>query len=264
MEHTAARLTILGSGSSGNCAYVETPQARFLVDAGFSGREIERRLGLIGRTLNDVEAILLTHEHSDHVIGLPALANKLNIPVYANRLTSEHLKNKMPKFDQWHLFRTGETFDIKNIHVRTFAIPHDAYDPVGYAFEVGGETIGFVTDLGYATNVVMDQVSDCSVLVLEANHDVEMLRRDTKRPWAVKQRILARHGHLSNEASAKVASFAATKRLKHLYLSHLSSDCNTLEMARAAVNAEWNKIGINHVSLYDTWQDKPTETLALS
>lgn len=258
------KLTILGSGSDGNCSYIETPQTRFLVDAGFSGRQIAQRLASIGRSIDDIDAVFLTHEHTDHVCGLSILANKKQIPVYTNRLTSDFLRERLPHFTNWKLFRTGEIVDLGDVHIETFSIPHDAYDPVGYTVSCGKQKIGFLTDLGYATSLVRERIKDCSVLVLEANHDVALLRADTKRPWSVKQRILARHGHLSNEAAAELAGQIISEKLQHLYLGHLSEDCNRPELARAAVQARLDMLCAHHVSIHDTSQQTPTSTLCLN
>jgi phosphoribosyl 1,2-cyclic phosphodiesterase len=262
-ENARIKLTILGSGSNGNCAYIETANARFLIDAGFSGRQIEQRLQTIDRSLDDIQAVLVTHEHSDHVCGLQILANKKEIPVYTNRLTADCLQPRFEKFKNWKLFRTGESFELGDVAIETFSVPHDAYDPVGYVLHHGGHKIGFLTDLGYATQLVAEKIKDCSVLLLEANHDIEMLRADTKRPWAVKQRILARHGHLSNEATAELAGAAATERLRHLFLGHLSEDCNSPELARNAIQKKFAAMQISHVAIHSTSQKTPNATLMI-
>lgn len=257
------KLTILGSGSNGNCAYVETPQTRFLVDAGLSGRQIALRLQSINRSLDDIQAVFLTHEHTDHTAGLSILANRKQIPVHSNRLTAESLRSRFPNFNNWHIFKTGTGFDFGDIHIETFSVPHDATDPVGYVIFSQQQTIGFLTDLGHATRLVKERIKDCSALVLEANHDIQLLHADKRRPWSVKQRILARHGHLSNDAAAEVVETVASDRLKHIYLSHLSEDCNKPELARAAVARKLDAMNISHITLYDTFQEIPCPTLEL-
>ena len=221
------RFTILGSGSSGNCAYLETDDTRLLVDAGFSAKQIELRLNGIGRSVADVQAIFLTHEHGDHVCGLPVLAKRHNIPIYCNRLTAECLHGQMPEFSRWRLFESGATMELGDLKINSFSVPHDAYDPVGFMFHHALGNIGFLTDLGYATKLVIERVRQARALVLEANHDLQLLQADTRRPWPVKQRILSRHGHLSNDAAAAVAAEVVTDTLEDLYLGHLSSDCNS-------------------------------------
>jgi phosphoribosyl 1,2-cyclic phosphodiesterase len=255
------RFTILGSGSSGNCAYLETEHARILIDAGFSAKQIELRLASIGRTLADVQAVFITHEHSDHVCGLPVLTRRHTIPVYCNRLTAEYLQPDMPGFSAWRLFDTGATIDFADMRIATFSVPHDAYDPVGFMFHHAQGNIGFLTDLGYATKLVIERVRQARALVLEANHDLKLLQADTKRPWSVKQRILSRHGHLSNDAAAEVAAEVVTDLMEDLYLGHLSADCNSPEHARGTVGAKLTQVGRGHVRLHDTAPDRPCATL---
>ena len=255
------RFTILGSGSSGNCAYLETEHVRLLVDAGFSAKQIELRLNSIGRSLADVQAIFVTHEHGDHVCGLPVLTKRHAIPVYCNRLTAEYLQPEMPHYSAWRLFESGATIELGDLRVATFSVPHDAYDPVGFMFQHGLGNIGFLTDLGYATKLVIERVRQARALVLEANHDLKLLQEDTKRPWSVKQRILSRHGHLSNEAAGNVAAEVVTELMEDLYLGHLSSDCNSPAHARATVGQKLEEAGRPFVRLHDTAPDKPCATL---
>ncbi len=256
-----ARFTILGSGSAGNCAYLETDQARILIDAGFSGRQIAQRLEKIGRRPEDLTAIILTHEHSDHVQGLNVLCNRYQIPLYCNRLTKEAIADKLNGFSHYRLFPTGGDFMIGDIGIETFSVPHDAYDPVGFALTAGQSKIGFLTDLGYATRLVMERVRESNIIVLETNYDLKLLQNDTKRPWAVKQRILSRHGHLSNESAAELAKEIVTDKLRRLYLGHLSRDCNSPELAHHAVSTILSQIGAMHVSAQVTDQDQPCATI---
>jgi phosphoribosyl 1,2-cyclic phosphodiesterase len=256
------RFTILGSGSSGNCAYLETDDVRILVDAGFSAKQIERRLNSIGRSVADVQAVFLTHEHGDHVCGLPVLAKRHAIPVYCNRLTAEYLQPQLPGYSKWRLFESGATLQLGDLAINSFSVPHDAYDPVGFMFYHALGNIGFLTDLGYATKLVIERVRAARALVLEANHDLHLLQEDVRRPWAVKQRILSRHGHLSNDAAAAVATEIVTGGMEDLYLGHLSADCNSPAHARAAVSAQLEAAGHRGVRLHDTAPDAPSATLA--
>jgi phosphoribosyl 1,2-cyclic phosphodiesterase len=257
------RLTILGSGSSGNCAYVETEETRLLIDAGFSLRQIRQRLATIARVPENLTGILVTHEHSDHVRSLPALSEKLHIPIYGNRPTLEAVQYQYQTRLACRLFATGVSFEVGDILVETFSVPHDAQDPVGYLLRTSAGNIGFLTDLGHATRLVLERVRPAHVLVLEANHDVKMLQDCPTRPWSLKQRILGRHGHLSNEAAADVAEQIMSAELRHLYLGHLSRECNRPELAHRVVNERLQKIGANHVQLELTTQAHPCQTLSL-
>ena len=256
-----ARFTILASGSSGNCAYLETDEARLLIDAGLSARQIRQRLLGIGRAPENLSGILITHEHTDHTQGLTVLAAKLRIPVYCNRLTREAIESQLKTQFESRLFTTGSSFDIGDVHVETFSVPHDAYDPVGFLLRTPSGNIGFLTDLGHATKLVIERVRPSNVLVLEANHDLKLLQEDTRRPWSTKQRILSRHGHLSNDAAAQVAEQVASASLRHLYLGHLSSDCNRPELARTTVGQALTQIGAHHIALEATSPNTPCSTL---
>jgi phosphoribosyl 1,2-cyclic phosphodiesterase len=260
----AVHLTILGSGSSGNCAYLETEQARLLVDAGLSGRQIRQRMLTLGRAPENLTGILITHEHSDHIQGLTGLAAKLNIPVYCNRLTREAIDAQLQLKLDFRIFNTGASFEVGDVCVDTFSIPHDAYDPVGFLVHTPEGNIGFLTDLGHATKLILQRVRSANVLVLEANYDRQMLQDDTRRPWSIKQRIISRHGHLSNEAAAQVVEEIVSAELHHLYLGHLSSDCNKPELAHRTVSNTVDKLGASHLRVETTSQDIPCPTLAVA
>lgn len=258
-----ARFTILASGSSGNCAYLETDSTRLLIDAGLSARQIRQRLLEIGRTPENLSGILITHEHTDHTQGLGVLAAKLQLPVYCNRLTREAIELQLQSRFDCRLFSTGASFEVGDVSVDTFSVPHDAYDPVGFLLRTEAFNFGFLTDLGYATKLVIERVRLAHVLVLEANHDVKMLQDDTRRPWSTKQRILSRHGHLSNDAAAQVAEQIVSAELCQLYLGHLSSDCNRPELAHSVVSRSLVNIGATHVRVEATSPDVPCATLSL-
>jgi len=277
----SVKFTILGSGSSGNCAYVETENCRILIDAGFSPRQIRTRLASIGRTPENLTAILITHEHGDHIAGLLGIADKFQIPVFCNRDTQDAtiwtFKNKWSKKTNlaletadtfkskinWQLFTTGASFEIADVLVETFSIPHDAQDPVGFLLRTARGNIGFATDLGHVTRLVLDRIRAANVLVLESNHDVKMLQDCPRRAWPLKQRILGRHGHLSNVAAAEAAAQIMSAGLRHLYLAHLSRECNKPELAQHVMAEQLHHIGATHVRLQLAAQDVPCETLEL-
>jgi phosphoribosyl 1,2-cyclic phosphodiesterase len=257
------RFTILGSGSGGNCAYLETEEVRILIDAGFSYRQIQQRLATIGRAPENLSGILVTHEHSDHVQGLARLTQKLNIPVYCNRATQESIEFQIQAKLSCSLFETGGTFDLGDLVVDTFSVPHDAQDPVGFLLKTPAGNIGVLTDLGHATKLVLERVRRSHVLVLEANHDVKLLQDCPHRPWSLKQRILSRHGHLSNDAAADAAAEIVSSDLGHLYLGHLSRECNRPDIAQRVIAERLQRMGANHVRLEVASQTVPCATLEL-
>ena len=261
------QVTVLGSGSAGNCTLIETEGTAILVDAGLSSRQIAQRLALIGRNIEQIDGILLTHEHSDHTRALGVLCKDKSLPVYANRLTAEALVTapECAEFKKisWRLFSTGGRFDVGDLNVESFSVPHDAYDPVGFTIRHGNSVVGLVTDLGHATKLVVERLRTADALVIESNHDMKLLQDDPARPWALKQRIMSRHGHLSNDAAATLAVEVVSDRLRHVFLAHLSRDCNRPELAQEAVSKKLRHAGANHVCVATSSQDQPTATLSL-
>lgn len=219
---------ILGSSSAGNCSYLSTPETRILIDVGFTGKKIQEMLTTRGQSIDAIDAVFLTHEHSDHSIGVKGLARKENIQFFANRDTAHAIQSKLPRKVCWHLFETGTTFHYKDLEITTFSIPHDAYDPVGYIFKHKEKSLAWVTDLGYIPKLVQEKIRDVEILILEANYDEALLDEDTKKPWSIKQRIKGRHGHLSNDDAFEFIS-STNNRWKQVYLAHLSRDCNDVE-----------------------------------
>jgi phosphoribosyl 1,2-cyclic phosphodiesterase len=257
------RLTILASGSSGNSALLETEDTRVLVDAGLSVRQLRLRLATLGRAPESLSAILITHEHSDHIQGLAGMADRLGIPLYCNRPTKDALVDITGVQFNWHLFATGASFEVGDVEVDTFSIPHDAQEPVGYLLRTAAGNVGFLTDLGHATKLVLERVRPANALVLETNHDVKMLQADPHRPWSLKQRILGRLGHLSNEAAADCAQEIMSDGLRRLYLGHLSRQCNRPELALEVINRRLQQIGATHCQAELTSQNVPCPTLQL-
>ena len=232
-------LIVLGSGSSGNTAVLRSGDAVVLVDAGLSAKKTLARLASAGVDPGQISAVLLTHEHGDHAGGLPVLLRSLRCPVYATRLTADEVRAQDPRnaAAEWRLFATGSLFEIGSFHITAFSVPHDACDPVGFTIRRDSLSIGILTDLGHVNHSVVHHVTGVDCLFVEANHDEQMLHADTKRPLSIKQRIMSPHGHLSNRAAADLAARAAGGKLSHVVLGHLSRDCNTPELAVAAVRA---------------------------
>jgi len=236
----AVSVSVLASGSKANCALVASSSTRILVDAGLSCRETFRRLRAIGERPEDLSAILITHEHSDHVAGLERLASKLNTPIFLTQPTHREwcralrdVDGQMPQLPKLEHFAAGHHFQIGNIGVTPFTIPHDAIDPVGFTFRAEGIKIGLATDLGYVPVSVRDHLRGCDVLVLESNHDLEMLRSGPY-PWSVKQRVMSRVGHLSNDALAEFFTSDYDGGAAYVVLAHLSEQNNHPEVARSA------------------------------
>lgn len=223
------KLSVLGSGSRGNSIYLATEKTRLLIDAGLSGRDTERRLATMGASPKDLDGVLVTHEHLDHVRGIGSLARRYKLPVYLNRQTHAHLPEPVGQLREKEEFVTGRTFSIKDTTIHPFAISHDAADPVGLVLVNGSVKVGICTDLGAATHLVYRHLENCSILVLEANHDLEMLKNGPYS-WPVKQRIKSRFGHLSNEQAVRVISRVFGEDLQEVIFAHLSETNNSSEM----------------------------------
>lgn len=225
------RVCLLASGSRGNSTLIEADGCRILVDAGLSGKEIERRLATLELTGDDLHAILVTHEHHDHVGGVGPLARRYKLPVYVDHQTHAALP-KLGKIDQLELFSAGDSFNCRQLSVSSFSTTHDAVNPVGYVFDSTEGRIGYATDLGMTTRLVSEYLKECRVLVLEANHDEQMLL-DGPYPWPLKQRIRSRHGHLSNHQSSRLLQDIGWPGLEALFLAHLSEENNCPDLVAA-------------------------------
>lgn len=270
LRHMGVCVSVLASGSRGNSAVIESSRARLLVDAGVSCRETFKRLKLAGLEPRSLSAILITHEHSDHVYGLATLARKLDIPVFMTGATHQawarSLRDdagQLPKLAKLETFSAGRQFQIADITVMPFTIPHDAADPVGFTFHAEGAKIAFATDLGYMPASVRDHLRRCDVLILESNHDVEMLRVGPY-PWSVKQRVMSRVGHLSNDSLAQFFAEDYDGGASHIVLAHLSEQNNHPEVARrTAQQALGPQQTLLQNRLMLALQDAPMETIRL-
>ena len=231
-------VTVLASGSKGNCTLVSSSGTRLLVDAGLSCRELLRRMRLCGEDPRAIDAILITHEHTDHIGALYVLAKRLKVPVYITEPTY-HAYRKFARDSAGNritigcveLFCAGSTFQIGDITVTPFTIPHDAVDPVGFTFRSDGVKVGICTDLGYMPASVRNHLRGCHALMIESNHDLELLRGGPY-PWSVKQRVMSRVGHLSNDALADFLTSDYDGTAEFLILAHLSEQNNHPEIAR--------------------------------
>ena len=233
------KFCVLASGSSGNAALLATEKTRILVDAGLSMKELGKRMAAIGENPEDLDAILVTHEHSDHIAGLPVLARRLKKddqlkPFYLTHRTGPAIDwdGSIPVLEP---FQAGAKFQIGDIEVQSFSIPHDAIDPVGFCFEAQGVRIGIATDLGYIPDSVKYHLRRVHVLLLEANHDLEMLKVGPY-PWSVKQRVMSRVGHLSNLVMSDYLMEELDTCTEHVILGHLSEHNNHPEIVRDAAS----------------------------
>lgn len=233
----------LASGSKGNCTYLGTSQTKILIDAGLSAKGIKTRLESINVDISEIDAILITHEHSDHIQGLKVLAYKMGIPVFANAETAKGIVEHFHDCPKFKIFSTGETFEFGDLEIHPFSIQHDTLDPVAFTIRTGDLKLGFCTDLGFATTLVQNQLRQCDYMVLEANHQPSMVHASA-RPMIYKQRVLSRSGHLSNEACGKLLAAVAHSQLKHVHLAHLSSECNSPEVALSVVREILQNHGI--------------------
>ncbi len=237
----------IASGSSGNSIYVGTDNTHILVDAGLSGAAIQKGLGVIGVSGDMLDAIFVTHEHTDHIQGVGVLSRRFNVPVYATAKTWDMIDRfktlgKISPENKRFVY-SGERCIVNDICINPFEIPHDAADPVGYSLSVFGKKICIATDIGYVTDTIKENISDSDALLLESNHDEEMLRNG-RYPQALKARILGKRGHLSNVSCGRLLAEIMSNRLRHVFLGHLSEENNrpliALDTVTTILNA--NKI----------------------
>jgi phosphoribosyl 1,2-cyclic phosphodiesterase len=258
------RFTVLASGSTGNATVVSTDAAKVLVDVGLSGKKIEQLLQQRGLTGQELDAVFITHEHSDHIKGLGAFARKFELPIYANEKTWAAMGKQVGELpmEQRRVMESGGTLEIADLRIESYAISHDAAEPVGYCFQAGGAKLSLATDMGYMSDKVVDKLKDSDVLVLESNHDVEMLRMG-RYPWNVKRRILGDTGHLSNEAAGEALCRLLSGATRRVYLAHLSQHHNLMDLAKLTVNNVLEDNGFfyhpNEFALCETYPDRPTE-----
>jgi phosphoribosyl 1,2-cyclic phosphodiesterase len=251
-------IAFLGSGSSGNCAVVRCGATVILVDAGLSHRETKKRLAVCGVALEDVAAVFLTHEHSDHVHGALALARKAGLPVFATEGTAMAAGFPGPLFADVRTVRGGRDFVLGDLHVRVTSTPHDGVESVCYVFaDAEGRRVGIVTDLGHLSRPVVDALADCEVLGLEANHDEDLLREGPYPP-VLKRRILSDVGHLSNDAAAEGLKSLVGPRTRAVTALHVSRHNNTYPLAERVFKEALEAIG-SPASLAVARHDAPTE-----
>lgn len=263
--HHNTVVATLASGSRGNATYVGTPRHGVLIDCGVSAKQILDRMAAVGLGEAKIDAVLVTHEHRDHVGAARVLYKKLlkrqgsHVPFY---MTEGTARNVIPQCrpETYRRIHAGRALQIAGATITPVTIPHDTRDPVAYAVEVGPTRVGVITDLGRSTRLVEDLLSQLDVAVVEFNHDLDMLM-DGAYPWQLKQRVRGHHGHLSNEQAGDLIRRGAQQRLKHLVLAHLSQDNNTVDLAREAAMAALHDAGCHHVEVAVAEQDRPLEPI---
>lgn len=223
---------VLASGSKGNCTYVTDGETALLVDLGLSAREIVARLEEACIDPHTIQAVLFSHDHVDHYRGVEVFSKKFPVRLLANEGTASGIDRAFPKARlEWEIFETASSFDVGTLHVDAFSVPHDASDPVGFVVTDGASRLGIVTDLGQPTPLIINKLSACDAIVLESNHDYDMLMA-SNRPWPLKTRIAGRSGHLSNVQATELLQQVLSDRLRLLLLAHLSEECNTHHLAQ--------------------------------
>jgi phosphoribosyl 1,2-cyclic phosphodiesterase len=264
------KFSILASGSSGNAIYVESPQARILLDAGISGKQLEARLRAVADvSLSQLDAILITHEHIDHVRGLPQAAKLSSASLYLTEGTWEQVASKLPEpvggTARMRQVTAGTAFTVADITITPFTVSHDAEEPVAYRFDCNGTRLTVLTDLGYVSDQIKGIAYGSNAIVLETNHDVNMLRAG-RYPWNLKRRILGDKGHLSNEdAAVALADLLATEEVA-VYMAHLSEENNQPDLAQITVESvlrEVKQSALEQVKLRHTSRIEPTSLCSL-
>ncbi len=252
------KFCVLGSGSKGNATYVEADGRALLIDAGFSGKEMSRRLELVGASMARVEGVLLTHEHHDHIQGAGVLNRKYKTILLANQATFQAAGPRLGKVEAFQPFETGQKFSFAGFTIHPFATSHDTADPVGFVVEHDGVALGFCTDTGMVSRLLQQRLASCHGLVLECNHDLQMLA-DGPYPLHLQQRVRSRQGHLANNDAAHFLGDLLHDRLQHVVLAHLSETNNLPELALEAVTGFLatvkNGFPLPEISL--SWQERP-------
>jgi len=264
VKSSGMQVTVLGSGSRGNAIAIHTDESVILVDAGFSAKELQRRLRVSGIDEGRLKAILISHEHIDHIRGARVLSQRLGgVPIYCNRLTGDYMRDADSRLGKLHIFTAGSSFRIGEFEVNPFSIPHDACDPVGFTIDCCGKyRVGIATDLGHVSSLVKYQLRDCDMLIVESNHDVDMVN-SSERPWHLKKRIVGRHGHLSNEDCAGLLEDVIVPQTKHLVLAHASGECNRHNLILEVADALLKTIGRCDIKPYVGQQDMPLPSFRL-
>ena len=250
----------LASGSKGNCTYIGTNHTKILVDAGIPTKHIKKRLEEIHVALEDIQAILITHEHQDHIQGLNVLAFKLGIPVIANYETAKAIAEYFHDCPKFKIFSTSESFEFQDFEIQPFSVKHDAVDPVAFSIKTERHKIGICTDLGLVTAPVVHHLQQCDILHVEANHEPSMVH-GSSRPIIYKERVLGPTGHLSNAASGELIAKVYHPNIQQIYLAHLSTECNSEQTAIQVITTilQSNSIAVELRIAYQEQMSRATQ-----
>ncbi len=256
-------ISILGSGSSGNVTFVTDGSVRLLLDAGLACREIERRLRTLGVAPRDIDGVMLSHEHGDHSKGAWRFCAKHSVTLYATAGTHREMPKLADRDIEWIGVQSGSSLKLRRLQVDLFPTPHDAADPIGFRLRRGNLAFGHVTDIGHVSDEVADGLRGCSAILIEANHDIEMLRSGDY-PETLKHRVGGRFGHLSNDALARYLEYRLPDGLRHLFLAHLSKNNNHERLALDCCLEALGRRGGRMPKVHLTYADRPTPLLRLS
>lgn len=249
-------ISALGSGSSGNSIIISNGASSLMIDVGFSCRDTKKRLASLTPAPAPLAAALITHDHTDHVKGCRVFCDELEIPAAVSIRTAGYLRSKDLLPCRCCEFEPGGCFELANFNIRTFPVPHDAMEPVGFVVHSGEFSVGVATDLGEIDNISREHLSGCDALILESNYDPELLR-SSDRPLRLKRRIAGRHGHLENRAMCEALPQLISERTKLLMLVHLSSECNAPELAEQMARSTLESLGRNDIQLAIAIQEQP-------
>lgn len=264
------RFASIASGSSGNCIYAGTDNTHILIDAGISKKRIESGLNEIDLSLKDIDAILVTHEHSDHISGLGVVSRAYHIPIYGTSQTIDYIKNYKSlgiiDEDLYNDITPDESFNIHDMQINPFSISHDAANPVAYRVQLGDKSVAVATDMGIYDDYTISNLEGVNAILLEANHDVRMLEAGPY-PYILKRRILGEKGHLSNETSGKLLSRLLHDNLKHIFLGHLSKENNydmlAYETVRLEINTDDTPYKADDFKIQVARRDTPSEAVLI-
>lgn len=246
---------MLASGSGGNSILISSKSANLLIDAGLTCKELLRRLAAVGSGPSEISAVIVTHEHQDHIRGAGVLSRRHGVPIHINAATLEGALPLAGEMPTARIFATGDALTVGDLTVQTYSVPHDAADPIGLSIRNCSKRVGVVLDMGYPTGLVKERLRGSNLLILEFNHDPELLRQ-CERPWEIKQRIMSKKGHMSNEASLELLCELVHEELQAIVLAHMSREANSAEALNSLVSRRLKELGRSDIKIFVGSQDE--------